>query len=189
MRHPSGPSVFPVRWAFTLVEMLVTLAVIAILASLLLPAFAKTKESGRAAACLGNLHQIGLALQMYVDENRNHMPVMYDFPLTNAPATPTNSIDTVLAAQLGSPRVLRCPSDNQQLFELTRSSYAWNILVNGQNADHLKIFGMDLMGTKVVLVYDKASLHQTLGSSRAVNFLYADGHIKNLLELPGTRPQ
>ncbi|HWD20832.1 MAG TPA: DUF1559 domain-containing protein [Verrucomicrobiae bacterium] len=173
--------------AFTLVEMLVTLAVIAILAAVLMPALAKSKEAGRAAACLGNLHQIGLALQMYVDENHNRIPIMYD--LTNAPAAPTNSIDTVLAAQLGSPRALLCPSDRQQLFELTRSSYGWNYLLNGQNADHMQLMGQLLPGTKVPVVFDKEDFHRALGSSRAVNFLYADGHMKSLLELPGTRPQ
>jgi len=55
--------------AFTLVEMLVVIAVIAILAGLLLPALAKAKETAKSAKCMSNLHQIFVAMSMYVDEN------------------------------------------------------------------------------------------------------------------------
>ena len=50
--------------AFTLVELLVTISIIAVLAALLLPTLGRGQESGRVAACQSNLHQIGLALQV-----------------------------------------------------------------------------------------------------------------------------
>jgi prepilin-type processing-associated H-X9-DG protein/prepilin-type N-terminal cleavage/methylation domain-containing protein len=53
---------------FTLVELLVVIAVIAILAALLLPALAKAKASAQSAACKSNLRQLGVALNMYVDD-------------------------------------------------------------------------------------------------------------------------
>src|SRR6266576_1828802 len=56
------------RHGFTLVELLVVLAVIAILAALLLPALAKAKASAQSAACKSNLRQLGLALNMYVND-------------------------------------------------------------------------------------------------------------------------
>src|SRR5439155_18447308 len=93
--------------SFTLIELLVVIAVIAILAALVLPALRRAKESGRAAACMSNLHQIGIALQLYVDENHNRLPIMRDKSLT----TTNNELpgpDQVLAANLGNLNVLRC---------------------------------------------------------------------------------
>lgn len=174
---------------FTLVELLVVIAVIAILAGLLLPALGRAKESGRSTACLSNLHQIGIALQLYVSDSQNKLPTMFDWATNSAANTNGPPINVVLAAQSGSSNIFRCPSDNQNLFPLTGSSYSWNSLLNGEDADNLHAMGMNFANHEIPLVYDKANFHQTLGSARAVNYLYADQHIKNLLQIQGTIQQ
>lgn len=55
--------------AFTLIELLVVIAIISLLAAILFPVFAQARAKARQAACLSNLHQIGLALAMYQDDN------------------------------------------------------------------------------------------------------------------------
>ncbi len=60
--------------AFTLVELLIMIAIVAVLAALLLPTLAKGKSQAYSTTCKNHLHQMGLALQMYVNDRQNRYP-------------------------------------------------------------------------------------------------------------------
>lgn len=62
------------RNGFTLVELMVVVLIISILAALLLPALNRVKEKGYQTYCMGNLHQLGLAMQNYVTDNESKYP-------------------------------------------------------------------------------------------------------------------
>src|ERR1044071_3960621 len=71
--------------AFSLTELLVVIAVIAILAALLMPVLSRSKAQAYNAACLNNLRQLGIAARLYSDDNQERLP--------SAEILPTQPID------------------------------------------------------------------------------------------------
>jgi prepilin-type N-terminal cleavage/methylation domain-containing protein/prepilin-type processing-associated H-X9-DG protein len=173
--------------AFTLVELLVVIAIIGILVALILPAIRKSRETGRSAACISNLHQFGIALQLYVQDNQNSLPVMYDKSLVLTIGTNQPTVDFVLSNHLGTAQILRCPSDVRGIFKSTGSSYSWNSALNGQDADHLQLIGITDLPHQIPVMFDKEKFHIVRGDKRAINYLFADGHLKNTLEIQVTK--
>jgi prepilin-type N-terminal cleavage/methylation domain-containing protein/prepilin-type processing-associated H-X9-DG protein len=118
------------RAGFTLVELLVVVAVIAILAAILFPVFARAREKARQTKCLSNLRQVGLALRMYVDDYDGLYPTV--LAEDTSPDTPgafdLNAVadwTEMIADHLKDKQIQRCPSDLAPAagFE---SSYALN---------------------------------------------------------------
>jgi len=168
---------------FTLIELLVVIAIIGMLASLLLPALARAKRSGRSVACLSNLHQIGLALDLHVQDNRDRLPSCAQLPSVN---TNLPSITTVLGPYLKAKAVFLCPED-RTLFPSEQTSYEWNIYLNGASYDHPEdwspathtlvevIFGGQL---NTPLCADAEAFHPASGIWTGKNALYFGGRVQ-----------
>ena len=154
--------------AFTLVEMLVVIAIITVLCALLLPTLNRAKANARRTTCLGNLKQVGLSVLMYSDDSNDKSP--------KPEGVNTNRILSITGykkliesyvglngASSARTKLFACPTDkyfytvsngfvvaiNEPLHDQSRvdfSSYGFN----GQNVDTnrlrvaLELYGIDL---------------------------------------------
>jgi prepilin-type N-terminal cleavage/methylation domain-containing protein len=159
---------------FTLIELLVTIGIIGILAAMVLPALNSSKERAKQIACVGNLKQIGLALNMYLSDNRFIMPYCTMSP-SNPPAGEENfpSIVEVLLPYLNKNReVFCCPGDpNQEYFKKEGTSYEWQsqLGINGMKADEKTL---QIMGFKSPVLICYGNFHGKAGDSKSRNYLY-----------------
>jgi prepilin-type N-terminal cleavage/methylation domain-containing protein len=99
------------RRAFTLIELLVVIAIIAVLAALLLPALARAKERTLTTACKSNLHQIGLGMKLYAEDNKGLYPLCGGLF-----AWPADSWVHQLYAYTPTTNVFHCPADRLSIF-------------------------------------------------------------------------
>jgi prepilin-type N-terminal cleavage/methylation domain-containing protein len=100
------------RGAFTLVELLVVIGIIALLISLLLPALSKARISANRTRCRAELHDIGAAFRMYLNDSRNRLPAVNVMPSVVPKLNDAPSIVELLDRYEGTARlVYRCPVD------------------------------------------------------------------------------
>lgn len=171
------------RQAFTLIELLVVIAIIAILASLLLPALARGKQRARSVACISNLHQVGIGLELYLQDHDSMLPTCARLPSldTNSAALPT-----VLAPYTENKEVFKCPSD-RTFFQKEATSYEWNSFLNGAPYDRPEDWTPVTQGLVEVifggrintpLTGDAEAFHVPGGTYLGKNALFFDGRVE-----------
>ncbi len=158
--------------AFTLIELLVVVAIIALLAGLSFPVYQRVIQSGRAATCLANLHQLGAALNLYLGDHRLIMPTLMAGRTDKSQDVPV--IDNTLNAYAPNPLVFACPADTGHYFEKTGTSYYWDNVLNGQSVTSLNFLNTT-SHSAIPILSDKEGFHPYAASK--VNILYADGHV------------
>jgi prepilin-type N-terminal cleavage/methylation domain-containing protein/prepilin-type processing-associated H-X9-DG protein len=112
----------PNQKGFTLIELLVVIGIIAILASLLMPALARAKQKANGIKCLSNIRQVGMSAAMYSTDHENEFPPRFQRPASWIVSLKPYYVD---------PKLLACPSDS---FIFTSGSHERrSYLINGFN--------------------------------------------------------
>jgi len=101
------------RRAYTLLEVLVVLGIIALLAAILLPVFARVRENGRKTVCLSNMRQIMLAVSLYTQDSAGQFPTYSEIWPDAGFRSTHEAISWTVAVSpyLSTPQLLHCPSD------------------------------------------------------------------------------
>jgi prepilin-type N-terminal cleavage/methylation domain-containing protein len=169
--------------SFTLLELLIVVAIIGLLAGLLFPVLTKSREKAWQSRCLSNLHQLGLAVNLYAQDNHHYLPVAAMQPTVN---TNLPAIASLLAVHVGPQSgVFQCPADRKPLdngmtfHEAEGCSYSWNSLLNGRLIDRTQI---DIASIQLwpPIMGDYEKFHG--GSDSGRNYLYPDGRVEQDLK-------
>ena len=127
-RHPLPPR------GFTLIDLLVVIAIIAILAGMLLPALGKAKAKAQGIACVNSLRQLQLAWQMYADDHGDVMPSSSAWVKGDATTATslTNLQAGVLYRYVGAVGSYRCPADRPLTTGREKKPRLWSYAISGQ---------------------------------------------------------
>lgn len=162
----------------TVLELLLVVAVLAILAAVIIPSAGIINARANAAKCLSNLRQIGIGLQLYLQDHDMQMPDLEAGRRSRDEDVPV--IDTVLAEYLDDASVFICPAD-PKIGLASGTSYFWNPALNLQRVGTLNFLMLEDALSRIPVMSDKEGWH--LYRDNRVNFLYADGHASQDLEL------
>jgi prepilin-type N-terminal cleavage/methylation domain-containing protein/prepilin-type processing-associated H-X9-DG protein len=172
------------RPAFTLVELLIVIGMISVLIAMLLPAVNAVREQSRKTVCKTQMQQIGYAMRMYQNNNKDHYPLAPALPSVNPNNYPT--LSQYLSVYIGETtqngtgdnlRIFRCP-DDQTVYPVEQTSYfyysdlglmPWRQTLLGQVYHDV---------TQVPCLWDADKFH---GGSVPFNWLYLDGHVDQFL--------
>ena len=184
--------------AFTLVEMLVVIGIIAMLAALLLPALSGSQMRARRIACENHLRQMGIAFQIFAHDHNGRFPMqvstndggslefVQNGALVNGPFYFGFRHFQPLAGILETPKILVCPADTRlaatNFVTLNNSNISYFVGVNADYSQPMSILAGDgnlASGATIVRRPAGSRLTWTAAQHRFKgNVLFADGHVE-----------
>lgn len=183
--------------AFSLVELLVVVTILAVLIAILLPALSGVRRQAKRTACASNLRQVGVAMREYLNDTNDRLPYASLLPSVGpAPLRVDEPIfiaDVLLDSAGGEPEVFRCPNDfeggdrlapnvGKSYFRSEKSSYEYRVQLGGQKLAEVAGRINDRSDRVVAenalwIMRDYDNFHAEAGEPGARRYLYSDGHV------------
>ena len=194
--------------AFTMIEMIVVLGVIAIMMAFVYPAYIGMSQRAKATKDMSNLRQIGMLIQLYLNDNDQILPAT-----TTWPGTAATSV--LYSKYTGTRKIFQSPFDTRPSLETDLAPVSYSINTNmyvklGTNPNMLKVVSPSstfLMAPKYagnpgsstswtgtatsapdLPVGGTGETTGTHNNSRQINVLFCDWHTETLTFGPGTTP-
>ena len=148
------------RPGLTLIELLVVIAIVGVLIALLLPAVQSARALARNSQCLSNLHNLGLAMEQFIDTHNGH------FPWTYHAGNAASWIDTIAPFVENVDEMRLCPEDLQgearvqaNVNGIKGTSYVINEYVAYQTSDGCSVLNINKMkeSHKVIVLFEGSS--------------------------------
>jgi len=199
----------PIPRAFSLVELLVVISIIALLIAILVPTFRGARDGAKRTACAATLRQAGIALFAYMEDNNHRFPHASAVPsIGPAPlsvADPIRIADLLTPYAQGQDKVLQCPADvpgrtrrsipnvNKSFFETEGSSYEYRWMgfgssIMGKTITEVVQTFTEMMANatpenSIWLMRDYENFHGKAGEPGSRRYLYIDGHVADFENL------
>jgi prepilin-type N-terminal cleavage/methylation domain-containing protein len=188
------------RSAFTLLELMIVIAIIAILAGILMPVTQNIITRARDQQCANNLRQIGVAANAAANDNDNTYPIIEidgnNQPVANTLNVPAKNLVDALSPYGVTATTFQCPADlrgpNNYASQNPHSSYMWSPYSEDTSSNVPTIYRRrgqtTILPSRLQLASDWTPVHMAydsnVGAGMMIYVLYGDGHVKTTRRTP-----
>lgn len=163
------------RAGFTLMELVVVIAILVLLVSISVPAVMQAVAVADRAKCAANLHDLGIAITHYRIMNGNRFPDAAQMPSVT-PQRP--SLVAALREYTEGSAIFHCPADTQY-YPTEGLSYEYPARIAGRTLEEVQSSRRRRRSSdRIWVLHDFDHVHGSAGNPWSRVFLYADGHVK-----------